>query len=83
MKNGQKVKLLVVNAQNGDQDALIQLVYRFIPIVKKYSRGMGYEEAYADLIAWIVNAVHKYDPPDDSKSEIWYKNLFQNGNNRR
>lgn len=57
-----KIKTLITEAQKGDQDAVVQLVRRFIPVVNKYSRWMGYEEAYADLVVWIVSAVHKYQP---------------------
>lgn len=60
MEKRHKIKVLISNVQNGDQDAVAELIHRFIPIVKKYSRWMDYEEAYADLIAWIVSTVHKY-----------------------
>lgn len=55
-----KIKTLITEAQKGDQDAVVLLVRRFIPVVKKYSRWMGYEEAYADLVVWIVSTVNKY-----------------------
>lgn len=62
MKTRHKIKVLISKAQNGDQDAVAELVHRFIPAVKKYSRWMGYEEAYADLVVWLVSNVHKYKP---------------------
>jgi hypothetical protein len=52
MKRKIKLKTLIANAKDGDQDAIVQLVHRFIPAIKKYSHRMGYEEAYADLVAW-------------------------------
>ncbi|WP_051534139.1 helix-turn-helix domain-containing protein [Desulfitibacter alkalitolerans] len=60
------LRVLIINAQNGDQDSVVHLVHWFIPLVKKYSRRMGYEEAYADLIVWMVNAVHKYRSVNDT-----------------
>jgi len=72
----QKLKVLIVNAQNGDQDSVVNLVHRFIPTVKKYSRRMGYEEAYADLIAWMVNAVHKYKSVHDTNMTLPEQYLF-------
>ncbi len=41
---------------------MTQVVHRFIPIVKKYSRQLGYDDAYSDLVTWIVEAVYRYQP---------------------
>lgn len=76
MEKRLKLKVLIADAQNGNQDAVVQLVHRFIPIVKKYSGRMGYEEADADLIAWFVNAVHKYRLVNDMELEILKQHLF-------
>ncbi|HBT48191.1 helix-turn-helix domain-containing protein [Moorellaceae bacterium AZ2] len=57
-----KLQELIVKAQAGDQEALAELVQRFNPVIKKYSRRLGYEEAGSDLVAWIVDAVHRYKP---------------------
>jgi len=62
MKNKQKLRELIFLAKNGDEDAFIQVVHRFLPIAKKYSQRMGYEDASADLVVWIVNAIHRYLP---------------------
>ena len=80
MEKRLKLKVLIADAQNGNQDAVVQLVvqlvHRFIPIVKKYSGRMGYEEADADLIAWFVNAVHKYRLVNDMELEILKQHLI-------
>jgi len=34
---------------------MIQIVHRFTPLIRKYSSQLGYDEAYSDLIIWIVN----------------------------
>lgn len=67
MEQKKSLKMLIANAQKGDQDALVQLVHRFTPVAKKYSRTMGYEEAYADLIVWIVSAVLKYNLSNETE----------------
>ena len=53
---------LITRAKSGDQEALVQVIERFLPIVKKYSRELDSDEAYYDLIAWIVLAVNRYKP---------------------
>lgn len=57
-----KLRELIAEANCGSEEALFQLVHRFIPVVKKYSRRLGYEEAYADLVMWIIKAVRRYEP---------------------
>ncbi|MDK2984531.1 MAG: hypothetical protein PWQ96_173 [Clostridia bacterium] len=57
-----KLRELIFLAKNGDEDAFIQVVRRFLPVAKKYSQRMGYEDAGADLVVWIVNAIHRYQP---------------------
>lgn len=70
MERRQKLLGIIINAQNGDKDAAVQLVHRFIPLIKKYSCEMGYEEASADLVAWTVKAIHKYRPLHNIELEI-------------
>lgn len=60
MQQRPKLRELIRQAKNGDEDAFIQVVHRFLPVARKYSRRMGYEDACADLVVWIVNAVHRY-----------------------
>jgi DNA-directed RNA polymerase specialized sigma subunit len=57
-----KLRELIALAKNGDEEAMTQVVKRFIPIVKKYSRQLGYKEACSDLVIWILEAVHRYQP---------------------
>ncbi len=51
---------LINQAKKGDTTAMIQIVHRFTPLIRKYSSQLGYDEAYSDLIIWIVTAVHQY-----------------------
>ncbi|MHB1125724.1 MAG: helix-turn-helix domain-containing protein [Bacillota bacterium] len=57
-----KLRELIVKAKNGEEDALNQVVQRFIPLIKKYSSQLSYGEAYSDLVAWVISAVHRYRP---------------------
>jgi DNA-directed RNA polymerase specialized sigma subunit len=57
-----RLKELIAMVASGNQDALSQLVHRFIPIIKKYSHQLGYDEAYADLVIWVIEAVYRYHP---------------------
>ncbi|MBS3978119.1 MAG: helix-turn-helix domain-containing protein [Syntrophomonadaceae bacterium] len=69
MQGKQRLQELVAKVKNGDQEAVIELVNRFVPLVKKYGHRMGYDEATADLTAWIVHAVHRYEP-----NTMWGRN---------
>jgi DNA-directed RNA polymerase specialized sigma subunit len=62
MQKRLKLRELISKAQNGEEDALIEIIHRLIPLVKKYCRRLGYAEACSDLITWIVSAVHRYTP---------------------
>jgi len=59
-----KIRLseLIARAKNGDQEALVQVIERFLPIIKKYSRDLDNDEAYSDLVTWIIAAVKRYKP---------------------
>lgn len=57
-----RLKGLIIEAQKGNQDAVAQLIHRFMPAITRYSRSMGYDEAYADLIAWLIGSINKYKP---------------------
>jgi DNA-directed RNA polymerase specialized sigma subunit len=62
MQRRQKLHELIDQAKTGDGEAITYIIHRFMPLVKKYSRDMGYEEACSDLVKWIVEAVYRYQP---------------------
>ncbi|WP_051618228.1 helix-turn-helix domain-containing protein [Desulfofundulus thermocisternus] len=62
MQRKPKLRELIDLAKSGNEEAMTQVVKRFIPIVKKYSRQLGYEEACSDLVTWIIEAVYRYRP---------------------
>ncbi|WP_206915465.1 helix-turn-helix domain-containing protein [Alicyclobacillus suci] len=55
-----KLSELVQQVQNGDNDALRQLVQRFMPLIKKYGHHNPDDEAA--LILWIADAIQRYKP---------------------
>jgi len=57
-----RLRELIAKAKNGDAEAMTRLVGRLIPLVKKYSRRLGYEDACSDLVTRIIEAVHRYRP---------------------
>lgn len=62
MEQDLKLRELIERAKNGDQEALERIIYKFNPLIKKMCRDLGYDEAYSDLVLWVVNAVHRYIP---------------------
>ncbi len=53
---------LLLKAQQGDEMALKEILNRFLPAVKKYSRRMGYEQndAVQDLREVLIKAIKNY-----------------------
>ncbi|MEW6425632.1 MAG: helix-turn-helix domain-containing protein [Bacillota bacterium] len=62
MQRKPKLREMIDKARSGDQEALIQVVQRLTPLIKKYSRRLGYHDAYPDLVFWILAAVKRYKP---------------------
>ncbi len=62
MENKPSLRKLISKAKDGDAEATAQLVSRLIPLVKKYTHRLGYDDAYSELVTWIVEAVHRYQP---------------------
>jgi len=61
LKKKPKFHELVVRAKSGDEKAVIQIVYRLNPAVKKYSRRSGhYAECYSDLVTWLIGSINQY-----------------------
>jgi len=41
---------LLERSKCGDQEAVVELIERFKPLLKKYARKLNYEDAYEDLL---------------------------------
>lgn len=44
-------------AANGNEDALLEVIKRFTPLLKKYARKLNYEDAYYDLQLKLIEVV--------------------------
>lgn len=52
---------LVKEAQNGNNDATMNIIEKFSPLIRKYSRKLNYDVAYTDLIISLIETI-KYIP---------------------
>lgn len=48
---------LLEKAQQGDQAAMLELINRFQPLLKKYARKLGYDDAYEDCLLFFIELV--------------------------
>lgn len=58
MRNQLVLEELVVSAKQGDIESMNKIIEIFTPLKKKYSRQLGYDDAYSDLVLWFIKAVH-------------------------
>ena len=75
MRDKSKLKDLIIRAKQGDEDALNEVVGRFLPIISKHSRRLGYEDACSELVEWIINAIQRYKP-NSPEGEEEFEQLF-------
>ena len=52
---------LLERAQKGDEEAVIELFFKFRPTIKNLGKKLNYEEAEADLIIIFLEAIKKVD----------------------
>ncbi len=45
-------------AASGDEDALLEIINQFQPLLKKYARKLNYEDAYFDLQLKLIEIIH-------------------------
>lgn len=46
----------ILDVQNGNKEGLLELLNQFKPLLNKYSRKLGYEDAFYDLqLSFIEN----------------------------
>ena len=51
--------VLARNAKYGDRDAALKMIQQFQPLLQKYSRKLGYVDAYNDLILFFIELISK------------------------
>ena len=49
---------LIRRAQNGDKEAMQELVDRFTPLMKKEAKRLGYEDAYEDIRLFFIELIN-------------------------
>lgn len=63
------LRTLIDKAQENDNEALMELIDKFQPLIRKYTLKLNYEDAYEDLILWFIELV-KTDKLADLKEEV-------------
>lgn len=48
-------------AQSGEDEAMLNLISKFLPLIKKYGRKLGYEDATSDLIADFIEFIFRWN----------------------
>lgn len=48
-------------AQTSDEEAMLRLISKFLPLLKKYGRKLGYEDAAEDLIADFIEFIFSWN----------------------
>lgn len=52
---------LLTKAQQGDNEAMMELINRFQPLLRKYARKLGYDDAYEDCLLFFIELVKAID----------------------
>ncbi|AFV01530.1 MULTISPECIES: sigma-70 family RNA polymerase sigma factor [unclassified Dehalobacter] len=52
--------LLAQSARDGNKDAKEKIIWRFIPLIKKYSRKLNYDGAESDLIIALLEIINNF-----------------------
>lgn len=49
---------LIIKAQGSDNEAMLELINKFSPLLKKYARRLNYEDAQNDLTLYFIQLIH-------------------------
>ncbi|RKI79750.1 sigma-70 family RNA polymerase sigma factor [bacterium 1xD42-87] len=52
---------LLARAQQGDDEAMLELINRFQPLLKKYAKKLRYDDAYEDCLLFFIELVKTMD----------------------
>ena len=52
---------LLARAQQGEEKAMLELISRFQPLLKKYGKKLGYDDAYEDCLLFFIELVKGMD----------------------
>ena len=53
--------MLISEAKHENQEAMLSLIQRFNPILRRYGRKLGYEDATEDLIVDYIEFIKSFD----------------------
>lgn len=53
---------IIERAKANDSDAMVDIIDRFAPILRKYARLLRYEDAYEDLVVELIDFIQKFQP---------------------
>lgn len=48
---------LLMKAQKGEQKAMMELIDRFQPLLRKYAKKLGYDDAYEDCLLFFIELI--------------------------
>ena len=48
---------LVKKAQGNDKDAMLKLIEQFVPLLRKYSRKLNYEDSYEEVTLFFIELI--------------------------
>ncbi len=52
------LKELIINAQQNDDCAMMNLINNFNPLFKKYTWKLYYEDSYSDIVVFFIELIH-------------------------
>ena len=52
---------LMEKAQQEDKEAMQELIDRFQPLLRKYARKLGYDDAYEDCLLFFIELIKNMD----------------------
>ena len=63
---------LILEAKNGNRDAMMEIIERFTPIIKKYSFKLNYEDTEQDLILNLIQVIYNMPLMDMDGKAVSY-----------
>lgn len=52
---------LLIKSSKGDNDALLKVIEKFQPLLRKYAHNLNYEDAYSDLMCNLIETCKSFD----------------------
>jgi RNA polymerase sigma factor (sigma-70 family) len=69
MNNKYELYTLIKESQSGNKETLMQVINKFIPLIKKYARKLNYEDADTDLIIAFIKIVYFLPVNENTKED--------------